>query len=611
VTDHRGMGSRVALLLLLLAVVAAGSFSVHNLDIGLHARTGQWIVEHGQVPSVNVLSRLHADYPTVQDKWGFQVLAHGLHDGLGPDACIVARLLLLLCLFGALWSTARRLGAGPFWTLTWLLVALVAARARFTFRPDLVSLVLTAVVLRAVVAARPDGRGLLWLLALQVLWVNVHGYFITGPLIVATAGVAQRLGGRARRGVARRLLGLAGLMALACLLNPAGLRGALHPFAILADLDAHRDFYQSAIVEFRPPLAHDPRGSWDRLAFFWIGAASVVFLVWDLLARAAERAAGWTALLLTLVFGAMALSLRRNMAPFVLVAAPLAAAAAGRRLPVFATGRALPVLLCCLVVWGELSDRISVHDGLDRRAGFGSSAIAYPDAGIDFIARELPDRSVFTAFSYGSTFTGRRWPAQAAATDGNTHGYPTAYLQDVMAAMSGADALAFDRLVVRDGHDVALIPMAGPLAFRLATDRDWTLVCVGVREAVYVRRAAVTPAWLAAHDLLARWRAGETPELPDTPRLAPLLGIPRVTVPLAERDQALLLWRAGLVEAALARAREAMAAAPLDPEATALTGLVLLELGRADEAEPLLRESLASSRFNRLAEEARAALAER
>jgi hypothetical protein len=616
------MGSRVAPLLLLLAVLAAGFFSVHNLDIELHARTGEWIVEHGSVPALNVLSRLHADHPTVQDKWGFQVLAHVLFDGLGPDACIAARVALMLGLFGALWSAARRLGAGPWWALFALLVALIAARSRFTFRPDLVSLLLTAVVARAVLAARPDGRGLLWLVPLQVLWVNLHGYFITGPLVVATVGAAHLLAGRAWRAEARRFLCLAGLMALACLLNPAGVRGALHPLSILADLQAHRDFYQTAIIEFRPAFADDPHGPFDRLAFVVLCAASALLLVWDLLAGArdegrldgregpgaAQRPARLSALLVAMLLGAMAVGLRRNMAPFALIAAPLVAAAASRRLPDVAAGRALPLLLCGLLVWGELSDRISVHDGLERRAGSGMSGIAYPDAGIDFIARELPDSSVFTAFSYGSTFTGRRWPRQAAATDGNTHGYPTEYLIEVMAALSGGDPLAFDRLVARDRHDVALIPLAGPLSFRLATDRDWALACVGVREAVYVRRAAVEPAWLARTDLLARWRAGETPDLPDTPRPAPLLGIPRSAVPLAELDQALLLMRAGLTERALQRARDAVRVAPDDPEPLALEGLLLLDLGRPEDGLPLLRQSLLSSRTNRLAEQARLAL---
>ena len=107
----------LALTLLVLVVLAAGWFSLHNLDIWLHARTGEWIVEHDAVPTTNVLSRLHAEWPTVDDKWGFQVVAHLLLDGLGPEACNAARIALMLALMLTCWGTARRGGAGPWWTL--------------------------------------------------------------------------------------------------------------------------------------------------------------------------------------------------------------------------------------------------------------------------------------------------------------------------------------------------------------------------------------------------------------------------------------------------------------------------------------------------------------
>lgn len=611
---------RAPTLVLVLLVLAAGTFQLHNWDIGLHARTGQWIVEHGAVPRTNVLSELHADWPTVDDKWAFQVLAHLLHDRLGPNACIAARLALLLATFLLAHATARRLGAGPWCSLLLLALAVVAARARFAFRPDLVSLLLTVACARELLLHAPSRGQALRLLALQVAWVNVHGYFITGPLMVATAGGAALVAGAAgdphgrRRGAA--LLALSAGLALACLLNPAGLDGALHPLRILQDLREHREFYTSAIIEFRPTFAADPRQPWDRSAFVLLLAVSAVALAvdaWRAWRRRCEDPAALRAALLAAalagLFAAMAPSLRRNMAPFALVAAPLAAAAvtrlAGRRFP----APVLPVALCTLVAFGELSDRSSIHDGLERRAGLGRSRLAYPDLGIDFIARELPRARVFTAFSWGSTFTGRRWPEQVAATDGNTHGYPTTYLIEVMSALSGADPLAFGRITARDGEDAALLPVAGPLSIALLRDPEWVLACVGIRETVWVRRSAVDPEWLARHDLVARWRAGEAPDLPDTPPCGAVLGPFAACLPVAEVDQALLLRFAGLREAALARVRDGLWRAPDDAEANALEGLLLLELGRRAEAEASLRRALDAGGFNRLADEARRALA--
>jgi hypothetical protein len=609
---------RAPTIVLVLLVLAAGLFQVHDWDIELHARTGQWILEHGQVPTTNVMSDLHHDYPTVDDKWGFQVLAHLLYDGLAPVATIFAGLVLLLGLFLVAAGTARRLGADPWCALLCLALAMVAARARFTFRPDLVSLLLAALFVRALLTRPPSARQALGLLALQVVWVNVHGYFITGPLVVAAAGLARLVAGLSGDPAERRrgagLLLLACALSLACLLNPAGLDGALHPLRILADLSAHYDFYSGAIIEFRPVFEADPHASLDRAAFIVLAGSGALLALLRLVAAArrarSDRDELCHALLGAAVSGlflAMAPSLRRNMAPASLVVAPLLAANVMRFLGPRVPGALPACALAAVVAFGELSDRTSVHDGLDRRAGLGRSTIAYPDTGIAFISRELPRLRVFTAFSWGSTFTGRRWPEQVASTDGNTHGYPTSYLIEVMSALSGEDALAFTRITDRDHEDVALLPTAGPLSIELLRDPLWALVCVGVRETVWVRRSAVPPEWLAQHDLLARWRAGEPPDLPGTPRGA-LLGPLAAEVPLAEIDQALLLMAAGLDEDALRRAQAASERVPGDPEAAALRGLLLERLGRHTEAASALRESLERGGFNRLADQARAAL---
>ena len=63
-------------------------------------------------------------------------------------------------------------------------LGLVAARARLFFRPDLVSLVFVVLLARSLLGARRDAPIPFWrLVGLQVVWVNVHGYFTLGPLV--------------------------------------------------------------------------------------------------------------------------------------------------------------------------------------------------------------------------------------------------------------------------------------------------------------------------------------------------------------------------------------------------------------------------------------------
>jgi hypothetical protein len=625
-TDDR-RAWRWAAAMLGLLVIASASYRMHNLDIWLHAATGEWIVEQGEVPLTNVLSELHHDYPSVHDKWGFQVFAHVLLDGLGPDAVNLARILLVALLVFTLAATARGLGASPGATVLCLSMALLVSRNRLVFRPGLVSLVLLALVLHQLLVAHRDGRRLWWLLPLQLLWVNVHGYFLLGWIMALVVAVGHLLAGR--RAVAGRcaLLGLA--LAAVAMLNPSGWAGWSHPFAIMADLGEHRDFYTTYIMEFRSIFAVDPRATWFRTAFFAMLAVTIVLLVWE--ASSALRGRGsagsdeavdapgaatelglapvlWPALLLVGMFAVMSISLQRNIAPFAVIAAPVVAAAWTSRLGRRSPGLALPSLLALTLCVGELTNVISLHDGTQRRSGFGASRIAYPDGGIEFIGEHLPDARVFTAFRYGSTFTGKRRPDQRAATNGNTHGYPTQYLRDVISATAGQDPVVFARLSSEHGLTAALLPLGAPLAAKLMRSSRWALVFVGREEAVFVQREAVPPDWLAAHDLERRLAEGLGIEVPpgelSDPRPAWCAAPPPTTRLLVAR----LMFEGGFPDQASDLAALAADSAPDDPEALGLHGLLLLRQGQRDEGRAVLRRSLNARGFNIMEDTVRQAL---
>lgn len=628
-TDHK-RGWQLATVVLGLVVISSASFRMVNLDIWLHAATGEWIVEHGAVPTTNVLSELHHDYPSVHDKWGFQVLAHGLLDGLGPNGVNIARILLVALLVAVMGSTARRLGASPGATVLLVSLGLLACRNRLVFRPGLVSLVLLAMLLQLLLVSRRDGRRAWMLLPLQLLWVNVHGYFVLGWLTVFMVAAGQGLAGH--RQLAARWLGWGLAMMAVCLVNPAGWAGWAHPFSILADLNEHRNFYTTYISEFRPIFAEDAQAPVFRTAFFVLAGLSALLLVraaaaaWldkrrgDSASRAAPTSdvggdvgrglAGVLvpALVVVCAFGLMSTSLRRNIAPFAVVAAPLAAAAWTSWFGAGRPGLVLPTVLALLFCVAEVTDAMSLHDGSQRRSGFGMSRIAYPVAGIEFIGEQLPDAQVFTAFRYGSTFTGMRRPHQRAATNGNTHGYPTEHLRDVIAATADTDPSAFLQLSTRHQLTVALLPMGAPLAVRLLRSSDWVLAFVGREEAVFVLRRSVGDDGLGAHDLEAALSRGDELIVP-TGELSDLrpwwrAGAGPTTLLLASG----MLFGGGYPEQATTLASRAVDLAPNDAQALALYGLLLLARGDIESARPLLLRSQSGHGYNVLSERVELAL---
>ena len=56
---------------------------VTEYDTWWHLRTGQWILEHGTVPTIDPFSTYGEGKPWVAYSWLFGLLLYGLHQGLG------------------------------------------------------------------------------------------------------------------------------------------------------------------------------------------------------------------------------------------------------------------------------------------------------------------------------------------------------------------------------------------------------------------------------------------------------------------------------------------------------------------------------------------------
>jgi hypothetical protein len=118
--------------------------------------------------------------------------------------------------------------------VAWLPAAVLLS-GRLCERPELFSLVFLAGFL-AILGRAPERPNLLWLLpAIQVLWVNSHGFFVFGPLVVG-AYVAELLYYRLRPGSVtvkrpstRTLAMASGATLVACMLNPYGIDAVTLP----------------------------------------------------------------------------------------------------------------------------------------------------------------------------------------------------------------------------------------------------------------------------------------------------------------------------------------------------------------------------------------------
>jgi hypothetical protein len=175
---------------LLLASLPALAFllgctPMSDFDVWWHLRTGQLILQSGAVPRVDLFTYTNATRPWIDVHWLFQVGLALLYSVGGASALVLVKATAGATIVGL--SLLGRRPDQPAWplALAWLPGVLMLS-GRLSERPELVSLVLLAVYL-AVLARAPEKPRWLWVLpVVQLLWVNCHGFFAMGPLVLAT-----------------------------------------------------------------------------------------------------------------------------------------------------------------------------------------------------------------------------------------------------------------------------------------------------------------------------------------------------------------------------------------------------------------------------------------
>ncbi len=247
--ENRLAGLGLAAIALFLFTLAAFSSQVlGDGDTWSHVATGEWIIAHGTAPRADPFSHSMPGAPWTAHEWLSEVLlALALRVGgwsgivlLTGAAAAAAALIVGL-------SAARELRGAPLIAVVAIGLSLVTAN--LLARPHVLALPVAAAWSAGLIAARARGRAPpLGLAALMTAWVNMHGGFIFGLLLigpfaleaVTEAPVGARL-------LAARAWATFALAALAvALINPYGIDAFLLPFRLMSVENLSR------ISEWRP-----------------------------------------------------------------------------------------------------------------------------------------------------------------------------------------------------------------------------------------------------------------------------------------------------------------------------------------------------------------------
>ncbi len=451
-------------------------------DFWWHLKIGELIFNQGHVPTSNLFAwTLPPEHPFTYGAWLGELLLYALYR-LGQLSLVTfARNILLLLAFWLVGYEARRRSGS--WRLAALAVALACGMTinNLPIRPQIWSWLPFAIYL-IVLGKFADGQikagWLLLLPALMVFWVNAHGAFILGGILIGIffVGEAVRALLRAPQALSWRqvgcILGAGILSGGAMLINPRFTQVIGYVFDLMTDKPS-----QQLIEEWQSP---SPAGI-ANLVFY----VSILILI-ALLAYTRARLTP-TELLLTISFLWLAWTGQRYVVWYGMVCTPILMrlmALLPISLPalipqrnalnaILATVIFLPIILIqpWFVESFPLPERYwkMVHRDIPQGSLIG---IETPIAAVEYL-RQHPGGKLFNEMGYGSYLI---WamPDQGVFVDPRVELYPYEQWQDYIRITRGT---RYNELLAQYGADRILLDLdlQPELAGILPTDPGWQL----------------------------------------------------------------------------------------------------------------------------------------
>ncbi len=223
---------RLLILIGLYAIPAIAVMTpIFDPDIWWHLRTGQWIVEHGAVPTTDPFSSYGMGKPWIAYSWLYEVLVYGLYSARGLTGMLLYRVVLSVAVVAAIHRLVAKREPRFVVATNLVLLAVLGILPLLNVRPWLFTILFFTLTLDAVLDLR-EGRNTkaVWLLPpMYALWANLHIQFIYGLFLLSLATAESMIDVLFRRAAvennastipSRRLLIVTASCAVATLATP-------------------------------------------------------------------------------------------------------------------------------------------------------------------------------------------------------------------------------------------------------------------------------------------------------------------------------------------------------------------------------------------------------
>ena len=411
------------ILLIILFLFYTYKINLTNSDIGRHLKNGELFLKKGIIISSNFYSYTEPHYKTIDHHWGYGVFAYLIWEKLGFKGLSIFNTFLLLLAFLFFFKIAEEKSnykLAYFFTL--LNIPLIIYRKEI--RPEMFSYLFLAIyyfLLTEFNNEKISYKKLIFLLIpLQLVWTNIHIFFVFGLGIVFFFTIESYLNNKEKL---KEYSALLITIVFISLINPYFLEGLLEPFLILKN-------YGYLIAENMGVLFMQAREF--KLIYFYF---EIMFLLGSISFFISKKNFKKNILniLLFSFFGALAWKMIRGIALFGFILIPILSENFKEFYDKISKKQKRIILILVIIflfflfVYGLVSFFLNGEKGIGLEKGTQNS--------YNFFVENNLKGPVFNNYDIGSYLIFNLFPKEKVFVDNRPEAYPTEFFKNVYIPM--------------------------------------------------------------------------------------------------------------------------------------------------------------------------------
>ncbi|MFH1822118.1 MAG: hypothetical protein ABH830_00270 [Patescibacteria group bacterium] len=229
----------IAGLVFFIAIIFLQQSQFTSLDLGRHIKNGEMVWQNTDVLYNNFYSFTEPDFPFINHHWLSGVIFYLVYLAGGFKLLTLFNLLLALMVAAIIYYlTIKR---SNFWLASFLILPVILILSERTeIRPEMFSYLFLAIAFCLLDRFRQtkNYRYLIWLIGLQLVWINLHVYFFIGLFLISVILLEQLILLNKKffkTSYAKKLFFITVGCYLISLVNPNFIKGLIYPLQILKE----------------------------------------------------------------------------------------------------------------------------------------------------------------------------------------------------------------------------------------------------------------------------------------------------------------------------------------------------------------------------------------